>query len=226
MPLGRYTIREVKAPNYYSINPTTFTAYLEYPGQIVEFEVLDESVGTGVSIQKTGPKEAMSGQPVKYTFSGIGNNSTVPLDNFYWRDTWPAWQVRLQQVVTGTYNQNLRYKIVYKTTHSGSSYRTLADNLSTQQNYAIDASPVALNLAANERVTEIMFVFGTVKAGFRQVEAPSLSGVTIGGLAGGSTFTNVADVGGTYGGEWIMAVTRWVTKVYAKTIIKLPQTGF
>ena len=226
LPLGRYTIREVKAPNYYSINPTTFTAYLEYPGQIVEFEVLDESVGTGVSIQKTGPKEAMSGQPVKYTFSGIGNNSTVPLDNFYWRDTWPAWQVRLQQVVTGTYNQNLRYKIVYKTTHSGSSYRTLADNLSTQQNYAIDASPAALNLAANERVTEIMFVFGTVKAGFRQVEAPSLSGVTIGGLAGGSTFTNVADVGGTYGGEWIMAVTRWVTKVYAKTIIKLPQTGF
>ena len=226
LPLGRYTIREVKAPNYYSINPTTFTAYLEYPGQIVEFEVLDESVGTGVSIQKTGPKEAMSGQPVKYTFSGIGNNSTVPLDNFYWRDTWPAWQVRLQQVVTGTYNQNLRYKIVYKTTHSGSSYRTLADNLSTQQNYAIDASPAALNLAAGERVTEIMFVFGTVKAGFRQVEAPSLSGVTIGGLAGGSTFTNVADVGGTYGGEWIMAVTRWVTKVYAKTIIKLPQTGF
>ena len=226
LPLGRYTIREVKAPNYYSINPTTFTAYLEYPGQIVEFEVLDESVGTNVSIQKTGPKEAMSGQPVKYTFSGIGNNSTVPLDNFYWRDTWPAWQVRLQQVVTGTYNQNLRYKIVYKTTHSGSSYRTLADNLSTQQNYAIDASPAALNLAANERVTEIMFVFGTVKAGFRQVEAPSLSGVTIGGLAGGSTFTNVADVGGTYGGEWIMAVTRWVTKVYAKTIIKLPQTGF
>lgn len=226
LPLGRYTIREVKAPNYYSINPTTFTAYLEYPGQIVEFEVLDESVGTGVSIQKTGPKEAMSGQPVKYTFSGIGNNSTVPLDNFYWRDTWPAWQVRLQQVVTGTYNQSLYYKIVYKTTHSGSSYRVLADNLSTQRNYAIDASPAALNLAANERVTEIMFVFGTVKAGFRQVEAPSLSGVTIGGLAGGSTFTNVADVGGTYGGEWIMAVTRWVTKVYAKTIIKLPQTGF
>ena len=226
LPLGRYTIREVKAPNYYSINPTTFTAYLEYPGQIVEFEVLDESVGTGVSIQKTGPKEAMPGQPVKYTFSGIGNNSTVPLDNFYWRDTWPAWQVRLQQVVTGTYNQNLRYKIVYKTTHSGGSYRTLADNLSTQQNYAIDASPTALHLAAGERVTEIMFVFGTVKAGFRQVEAPSLSGVTIGGLAGGSTFTNVADVGGTYGGEWIMAVTRWVTKVYAKTIIKLPQTGF
>ena len=226
LPLGRYTIREVKAPNYYSINPTTFTAYLEYPGQIVEFEVLDESVGTGVSIQKTGPKEAMSGQPVKYTFSGIGNNSTVPLDNFYWRDTWPAWQVRLQQVVTGTYNQSLYYKIVYKTTHSGGSYRVLADNLSTQRNYAIDASPAALNLAANERVTEIMFVFGTVKAGFRQVEAPSLSGVTIGGLAGGSTFTNVADVGGTYGGEWIMAVTRWVTKVYAKTIIKLPQTGF
>ena len=228
LPLSRYTVREVQAPDYYSINPTEMTAYLEYPGQIVEFEVRDTSVGTGVSIQKSGPKEAMSNQPVKYTFTGIGNTSTVPLDSFYWRDTFPAWQVRLQQIVTGTYNQALTYKVVYKTNLSGDTYRVLADNLSTQKNYALDASPAALNLAANERVTEFMFVFGTVKGGFAQVEAPVICGTTLQNLANGSSFTNVADVGGLYNGQWIMAVTRWVTKVYAyETIIpQLPQTGF
>ena len=37
-------------------------------------------------------------------------------------------------------------------------YRTLADNLSTSKNYTLAASPVALGLASNQRVTEIMFV--------------------------------------------------------------------
>ena len=49
-------------------------------------------------------------------------------------------------------------------------YRTLADNLSTSKVYVLDARPAVLGLAANERVTEVMFVFGNVKAGFAQVE--------------------------------------------------------
>jgi len=50
LPLGRYTIREVSAPSYYSVTPTLMTAYLEYEGQIVTFEVENDSVSTGVSI--------------------------------------------------------------------------------------------------------------------------------------------------------------------------------
>ena len=41
-------------------------------------------IATGVSIKKTGPKEAMSGQPVRYVFSRIGNTSNVTLESFYW----------------------------------------------------------------------------------------------------------------------------------------------
>ena len=48
----------------------------------------------------------------------------------------------------------------------------LADNLSTQQNYVLDASKAALGLASNEYVTEFMVSFGVVPANFRQVEAP------------------------------------------------------
>ncbi|MEQ2620038.1 SpaA isopeptide-forming pilin-related protein [Hominicoprocola fusiformis] len=225
LPLSRYTIREVSAPAYYAVNPTVMTAYLEYEGQIVTFEVLDSSVATGVSITKTGPKEVMPGQPIRYTLKDIANTSTVPLNSFYWRDTLPG-QMTLSQIVTGTYNQQLSYKVVYKTNLSGSSYRTLADNLSTSKNYVLDARPAILKLASNERITEVMFVFGQVKAGFAQVETPSISGTVAKGLSNGSSLVNVADVGGLYNGQWIQVVSRTLTGVYAKTTVTLPKTGY
>ena len=224
LPLSRYTIREIKAPANYSINPTVMTAYLEFNGQIVTFEVQNTSVSTGVSIKKTGPVQAVPGQPIRYVFSQIKNSSNVVLDSFYWRDQLPA-QVTLSKIVTGSYNQPLSYKVVYKTNLSG-DYRTLADNLSTGKTYVLDARPAVLGLAANERVTEVMFVFGNVKAGFAQVETPYIYATARSGLANNSSIVNVADVGGLYNGQWIQAVSRWLTTVYTKTTVKLPKTGY
>ena len=224
LPLSRYTVREIKAPANYSINPTVMTAYLEFNGQIVTFEVQNTSVSTGVSIKKTGPVQAVPGQPIRYVFSQIKNSSTVALDSFYWRDQLPA-QVTLSKIVTGSYNQPLSYKVVYKTNLSG-DYRTLADNLSTSKVYVLDARPAVLGLAANERVTEVMFVFGNVKAGFAQVETPYIYAAARSGLANNASVVNVADVGGLYNGQWIQAVSRWLTTVYTKTTVKLPKTGY
>ena len=224
LPLSRYTVREIKAPANYSINPTVMTAYLEFNGQIITFEVQNTSVSTGVSIKKTGPVQAVPGQPIRYVFSQIKNSSNVALDSFYWRDQLPA-QVTLSKIVTGSYNQPLSYKVVYKTNLSG-DYRTLADNLSTSKVYVLDARPAVLGLAANERVTEVMFVFGNVKAGFAQVETPYIYAAARSGLANNSSIVNVADVGGLYNGQWIQAVSRWLTTVYTKTTVKLPKTGY
>ena len=224
LPLSRYTVREIKAPANYSINPTVMTAYLEFNGQIVTFEVQNTSVATGVSIKKTGPVQAVPGQPIRYVFSQIKNSSNVALDSFYWRDQLPA-QVTLSKIVTGSYNQPLSYKVVYKTNLSG-DYRTLADNLSTSKVYVLDARPAVLGLAANERVTEVMFVFGNVKAGFAQVETPYIYATARSGLANNASVVNVADVGGLYNGQWIQAVSRWLTTVYTKTTVKLPKTGY
>ena len=223
LPLGRYTIRETKAPANYGASSETYTAVLEYSGQIVKLEITNKSLSTGVSIEKTGPKEATSGQPVRYVFSRIGNTSNVMLQSFYWRDTLPA-AVRLDKVVTGTYNFPGTYKIVYKVNNTG-DYRTLADSLSTSRNYTLAASPTALGLAANEHVTEIMFVFGQVPGGFSQVEAPMLYCKAVSGLTPGSSFVNVADVGGSHDGVWVQAVSRWVTTVYGKPT-PLPKTGY
>ena len=224
LPLSRYTVREIKAPANYSINPTVMTAYLEFNGQIVTFEVQNTSVSTGVSIKKTGPVQAVPGQPIRYVFSQIKNSSNVALDSFYWRDQLPA-QVMLSKIVTGSYNQPLSYKVVYKTNLSG-DYRTLADNLSTSKVYVLDARPAVLGLAANERVTEVMFVFGNVKAGFAQVETPYIYATARSGLANNASVVNVADVGGLYNGQWIQAVSHWLTTVYTKTTVKLPKTGY
>ena len=223
LPLSRYFVREVKAPEHYGISEKELAVYLEYEGQIARLEVEDKSLTTGVSITKTGPKEIMANQPVRYAFSNIANTSNVSLSNFYWRDTLPA-QVRLEKVVTGTYNFPGTYKIVYRV--NGGDYRTLADNLSTGKNYTLAASSVALGLASNERVTEIMFVFGQAPAGFSQVEAPYLHCKAVAGLSAGS-FVNVADAGGTYNGTWVQAVSRWVISVYGKPAVpKLPRTGY
>ena len=224
LPLSRYTIREVRSPAFYSANPTAMTAYLEHEGQIVTFEVTNASVDTGVAIKKTGPSEVMPNQPIRYMFLQIGNNSNVALDSFYWRDTLPA-QVTVNRLVTGTYNQAQNYKIVYKVNGAG-AYRTLADNLSTTKNYVLDMRPAVIGLAANERVTEIMFVFGTVPAGFAQVETPTLYGTVHGSLSNGTSLVNSADIGGLYNGQWIQAVSRWLTTVYAKNTMTLPKTGY
>ena len=224
LPLGRYTIRETKAPIFYSATTQPIEVEIEFSGQIVRVEVLNQSVYTNVSVTKRGYKQVTPSQTIRYDFKNIANNSTVPLNSFYWRDTLPTSAVRLTKIITGTWNQKLSYKVVYKTNLH--DYRTLADNLSTMKNYSLDASPAALGLASNEYVTDFMFVFGTVKAGFAQVDAPYILCWTNSWLNNGYQFANRTDVGGLHGGQWIMATDRWVTTVYKPGVTTLPKTGY
>ena len=225
LPLGRYKIIESKAADFYGLDKTPIEVEIEHEGQIVKAAMTNKSLYTNVAIQKTGYAEVMPGQNIRYTFSGIANNSTTSLTSFCWRDTLPVEAVRLAKITTGTYNAAGNYKIVYKTNLSGSDYRVLADSLNTQQSYVLEASPVALRLASNEYVTEVMFVFGVVPANFRQVETPMIDCSVVSWAKGGSQFVNQADVGGVYDGQWIMATSRWVTKVYTPSK-PLPRTGY
>ena len=225
LPLARYKIVESKAAEFYGLDKTPIEVEIEYAGQIVKASMANKSLSTNVSIKKTGYVEVMPGQLVRYNFTGIANNSTTALESFYWRDTLPVKAVRLQTIYTGTWNTPGNYKIVYRTNLSGESWRTLADNLSTSKNYVLDASPAALGLAANEYVTEFMAAFGIVPANFRQVEPPRVDCKTLAKLTGGTQFVNQADAGGVYNGQWIMATSRWVTRVYAPSK-PLPRTGY
>ena len=224
MPLARYEVIESKAADFYGLDKTPIEVEIEYAGQIVKAAMTNKSLYTNVSIKKTGYVEVMPGQTLRYDFTDIANNSTTSLESFYWRERLPAF-AHLQKIVTGTWNVPGSYKIVYKTTLSGDTYRVLADNLSTQQNYVLDASPAALGLASGEKATEFMVVFGIVPANFRQVEAPAVYCTASQWLTGGSQIVNQADAGGVHDGQWIMATSRWVTNVYKPTQ-PLPRTGY
>ena len=224
LPLARYKIVESKAAEFYGLDKTPIEVEIEHAGQIVKAAMTNKSLSTNVSIKKTGYVEVMPGQTLRYDFTDIANNSTTSLESFYWRERLPAF-AHLQKIVTGTWNVPGSYKIVYKTTLSGDTYRVLADNLSTQQNYVLDASPAALGLASGEKATEFMVVFGIVPANFRQVEAPVVYCTASQWLTGGSQIVNQTDVGGIHDGQWIMATSRWATKVY-KPAEPLPRTGY
>ena len=224
LPLARYEVIESKAADFYGLDKTPIEVEIEYAGQIVKAAMTNKSLYTNVSIKKTGYVEVMPGQTLRYDFTDIANNSTTSLESFYWRERLPAF-AHLQKIVTGTWNVPGSYKIVYKTTLRGDTYRVLADNLSTQQNYVLDASPAALGLASGEKATEFMVVFGIVPANFRQVEAPVVYCTASQWLTGGSQIVNQTDVGGIHDGQWIMATSRWATKVY-KPAEPLPRTGY
>ena len=224
LPLGRYKIVESKSADFYGLDKTPIEAEIEFAGQIVKTAMTNKSLYTNVSIKKTGYVEAVPGQTLRYDFTGIANNSTTALESFYWRDTLPTFAA-LDMIVTGTYNVPGNYKIVYKTNYSGDNWRVLADNLSTQQNYVLDASPAVLGLGSGERVTKFMVSFGIVPSNFRQVEAPAVYCIASKWLTNGSQIVNQADVGGVHNGQWIMATSRWVTRIY-KLTQPLPRTGY
>ena len=234
LPLGIYTVKEVQAPANYGLNPTVFTADIEFAGQVVKLNVTDPVITAGVSIKKTGYAQTMNNNIMRWTVSGVRNDSTTSLQSFYWRDTLPTDAVRLTRLVTGTYSTTQTYKVTF-TTNLNSQWRTAYDNLSTAKNYTLDMSSAALGLASNEYVTQFMLSFGIVPAGFHQLTNATVDAQTLYALTNGYKFTNKADVGGLLGGNWVQSIARWTTSIYSHYVpakpaapksSKLPRTGY
>lgn len=234
LPLGIYTVKEVQAPANYGLNPTVFTADIEFAGQVVKLNVTDPVITAGVSIKKTGYAQTMNNNIMRWTVSGVRNDSTTSLQSFYWRDTLPTDAVRLTRLVTGTYSTTQTYKVTF-TTNLNSKWRTAYDNLSTAKNYTLDMSSAALGLASNEYVTQFMLSFGIVPAGFHQLTNATVDAQTLYALTNGYKFTNKADVGGLLGGNWVQSIARWTTSIYSHYVPakpaapkspKLPRTGY
>ena len=112
--------------------------------------------------------------------------------------------------------------------HSRTCYRDyLASSRSCvcfQPIFALNSRPV---LAASVSACAALAAaaFGIVPANFRQVETPRVDCKALAKLTGGTQFVNTSDAGGVYNGQWIMATSRWVTRVYAPSK-PLPRTGY
>ena len=223
LPLATYAIKETSSPEYYLTDGKVFYATLKVADDLVRFEVLNESADVNVTVEKRGNVEVLAGDTMRYDFSQICNDSNVSLDEFYWHDKLPA-EVRLGKIVTGTWSERLTYSVEYKT-NKKSGWKVLEKDLSSKTSHSLDCSPEALDLAANEYVTEIRFDFGTVGPGFCEETGPSLYVTTLADLEDGYRIINRTDVGGKIGDEWVVAKDTWITVVWGKPRGDLPKTG-
>jgi len=225
LPLGRYLVEEIVAPAFYRRSEVVLDITIEHSGQIIRYEFFNEPANVGVEVRKIGPVEVMAGQPIIWNITTIANSSTIALSDFYVRDILPAHAVRLDRIFTGTFNQSVRYAVMFRT-NLNDTWRVAYDNLLSTTNNALVMSPAALGLRSNEFVTEFMFSFGTVRAGFRSVEAPRIEGTVRDGLPNGYEFANRIDIGGRAGTEWVVGNNVWITRVFRPTYGQHPRTGW
>lgn len=227
LPLGRYFVREIKAPRFYQLNTQKVEVKLKVEGDVVRIEMYNDAASIKTSIKKTGNYTVDAGDNMRYDITNVANQSNVPLDNFFWHDRIPTDAVRVGIITTGTYNARVWYKITYKTNKNG--YRVLADNLLSTNRYSFKVDSGSLKLAIGEYVTDIRYEFGTVHAGFRMTEKATVYVYVPPYMANGYNITNRVDCGGSYQGEWDSSTSAWVTKIHRAPIYTkptLPKTGY
>lgn len=215
---GVYYIREISTKNEYMLNQKTFSAEITKDGQIVDLNIKNESKKPNIDIEKTGVNEAEVGTEIEYDIS-VRNTGNTHLDNFIWEDIIPSNYIKVTKFETGTYNQNLRYDLYYKTNLSDDKYFLLMEDLCTLDNYEIDFEK---ELADNEYVTELKLDFGTVDVGFASNYNPHIYAKIKEDVKSNSVFENIAKVTGDLNGYKVTDNSRWKTKTFKL----LPKTGF
>lgn len=223
---GNYYLKELETgSNYYLLNEDTFEFEISKNGETIKKTIKNEPVDITVDVDKVGTTEIKPSEDVNYEFSNVANNSNVYLDNFKWFDYIPTDYIRLQKMTTGTWNQELTYKVYYKTNKSD-DYVLFKENLNTNENYDLDFTQIPL--ADDEYITETMFDFGKVEKGFRESTKPTMNCKSFDTLKDNDTFTNHTKSIGTYFGVTAEADSKWTTITHIpeeKHEEILPKTG-
>lgn len=223
--IGKYYLKEVDSGSvYYLLNENTFEFEIVNNHETIPLTIENEPVNIEVTVDKEGDIETKPNEIVHYSFSNIANESNTYLDSFKWFDFIPTDYIRIEKVTTGTWNQDLLYKIYYKTNKSD-EYILYKDNLSTQENYNIDF--LSIELKDDEYITEFCFDFGKVDIGFREETSPTIECKALETLENNSTFTNYTKTIGNYYGIETEANSKWTTIVNIPEEPKpvLPKTG-
>ena len=134
------------------------------------------------------------------------------------QDNFPSNSIKVTSIKTGTYNQDLKYNIYYKTNISA-DYVLLMEDLNSKENYEINFEQ---ELADNEFLTEIKFDFGTVEKGFNSNENPHIAGKVKENVKSEEIITNTANVFGEFEDYKVTDTSKWKTFCFKL----LPKTGF
>ena len=190
----QYFLKELSVDDYYVISEELIPFKFEENGQTIEITVENDNVNLLVDVEKNGPTQAKQGDLITYDFNHVGNFSNVPISNFVFGDKLPR-QVRIQSITTGTWNEELTYKIQY-ITNQNTNWAYIGEDYNTNENYTVDFTN--LNLQDGEYVTEYRFVFGDVKEGFREEEKPTATVKINEDLANNKIIVNDCYVNGKY----------------------------
>ncbi len=224
LPYGEYIVKETKAPSYYVLNENEFEVSIKENGEVVKLEVENKSVDLKTGGEKSTVKETKAGDTIRYDFNNLQNLSTVALDDFYIHESLPS-AITVQRIFTGTFNQNMKYRIVYKT-NKNKEFKVLKDNLFTDRVYEIDLTK---GLQQGEYITDLKYEFERVGVGFREVEKPFLYAKVNSNVKKNEQFTNILTVGGKYDMQTVKHEDKFTTTVISTTPTfngKLPKTGY
>ena len=220
----QYFLKELSVDDYYVISEDLIPFEFEENGQTIEITVENDNVNLLVDVEKNGPTQAKQGDLITYDFNHVGNFSNVPISNFVFGDKLPR-QVRIQKITTGTWNEELTYKIQY-ITNQNTNWQYIGEDYLTNENYTVDFAK--LNLQEGEYVTEYRFIFGDVKEGFREEEKPTATVKVNEDLANNKIIVNNCYVNGKYVDTPLEDEDDAHTIVYTKEEnkeVELPKTG-
>ncbi len=224
LPYGEYIVKETKAPAYYVLNEQEFEVSIKENKEVIKLEVENKSVDLKTGGEKSTVKQTKAGDTIRYDFNNIQNLSTVSLEDFYIHESLPS-AITVQRLFTGAFNQNMKYRIVYKT-NKNKEFKVLKDNLFTDRVYEIDLTK---GLQQGEYITDLKYEFERVGVGFREVEKPFLYAKVNSNVKKNEQFTNILTVGGRYDMQTVKHEDKFTTTVISTTPTfngKLPKTGY
>lgn len=215
LKLGKYRLTEIKASDYYQIGKegAEYEFELTYDGQKVIIKIENDNVTLETEVEKDGDTQGQGNEVINYQISNVHNASSVRLEDFRIEDSLPS-EVRLQSITTGTYNEDLKYKVTYTTNKENT--KTIATNLSTTKDNTIDFTKEKLD--EDEYITKFALVFDSVKSNFKSTKDITVAAKVIEGLEVNSTFKNCVVVGGTYIGVTVEDKDCTPTTVYENKV--------
>lgn len=222
---GDYFVKELDTGSkYYLLNENKYKVTIKNHHETEPVTITNKSVDISVDVNKSGYVETQKNDIIKYDFSNIANTSNIYLDSFRWKDYLPTDYIRLTEIVTGTWNQEITYSITYKT-NMNNQERILKENLNSKENYKIDCTSIGLQ--EGEYITEYCFNFGKVDIGFKEEIAPSIFCKVLGTVKDKDIFTNKTETVGEYEDLKDEKYSEWTTIVYEKDVKGnvLPKTG-
>lgn len=214
LPIGRYYVKQSGAAAYYAVSTEQLEVKLKIANDVVREKVTNASLNIVVGSTLQSNKAVNAGMTMRYDVTSINNTSDVSLDNFYWHIKVPTDAARISTLYTGNWNNTVNYRIEYKTNMR--DYTVLVSNLLSSNRYQYDLSSTALSLMAGEYVTDVRMVFGTVPAGFKVENAPSILMYVLPQVYNGYKLIGRVEAGGQYNGFWYTGTALWTTVIQSK----------